>query len=52
MLDLMIRGGTIVTPDGAGHWEIGIAAGKIVAVAAPETTRYLCPLGAIPAASR
>lgn len=36
MLDLMIRGGTVVTPHGAGRWDVGIAAGKIVAVAAPE----------------
>ncbi len=34
MLDLVIRGGTVVTPHGAGAYDVGIAEGKIAAVAA------------------
>src|SRR5262249_10533281 len=39
MLDLLIRNGQVVTPEGAGAWEIAVQDGKIVAVAAPETFR-------------
>ncbi|MFQ5878645.1 MAG: amidohydrolase family protein [Dehalococcoidia bacterium] len=35
MLDLLIRGGTVVTPGGAGQWEVGVQGERIVAVAAP-----------------
>jgi len=37
MLDLMIRGGQVVTPWGVGDWDIAIQGEKIVAVAAPGT---------------
>src|SRR5690242_21834725 len=37
MLDLPIRSGQVVTPQGAGAWEIAVQQGKIVAVAAPGT---------------
>ncbi|HKA40572.1 MAG TPA: amidohydrolase family protein [Burkholderiales bacterium] len=36
MLDLIVRGGLVVRPDATGIADVGIAAGKIVAVAAPE----------------
>ena len=39
MLDLLIRNGLVVTPQGAGAWEIAVQDGKIVAVAAPGTFR-------------
>jgi len=39
MLDLVIRGGTVITPNGAGPWDVAIANGRIVAVAAPEVLR-------------
>jgi dihydropyrimidinase len=39
MLDLLIRNGQVVTPQGAGAWEIAVQDGKIVAVAAPGTFR-------------
>jgi dihydropyrimidinase len=35
MLDLVIRGGLVVTPDGAGRWDVGIAGEQIAAIAAP-----------------
>ena len=35
MLDLIIRGGRVVTPEGAGDFEIGIQGEKIAAVALP-----------------
>ena len=34
MLDLVIHGGTVVTPSGVGQFDIGIQGGKIVLVAA------------------
>ena len=37
MLDLVIRGGQVVTPAGTGLWDIGIIGEKIVAVASPDT---------------
>ena len=39
MLDLLIRNGQVVTPQGAGAWEIAVQDGRIVAVAAPGTFR-------------
>ena len=35
MIDLVIRGDTVVTPQGVGAFDILIAGGKIVAMAAP-----------------
>ncbi len=35
MLDTIIKGGRVVTPTGAGHWDIGILGEKIVAVCIP-----------------
>ena len=37
MLDLVIRGGQVVTPDGVGAWDVGIEGEKIAAIAAPGT---------------
>jgi dihydropyrimidinase len=36
-LDLLIRGGTVVTPQGAGPWDLGVAGERIAAVAAAGT---------------
>jgi dihydropyrimidinase len=36
-LDLVIRGGRVVTPRGAGDWDVGIAGERIAAVALPGT---------------
>ena len=41
MLDLIIRGGKVVTPNGAGLWDVGIADGKIAVVAAPEVLQNM-----------
>jgi len=35
MLDLLIRNGTVITPQGVGAWDVGIEGEHIVAVAAP-----------------
>ncbi len=35
MLDLIIRGGQVVTPMGVGMWDVAVRGEKIVAVAAP-----------------
>ena len=35
MLDLVIRGGLVVTPEEVGERDIGVQEGKIVAIAAP-----------------
>ncbi len=35
MLDLIIRGGQVVTPQGVGVWDVGVEGERIVAVAAP-----------------
>ena len=35
MLDLLIRGGQVVTPGGAGTWDVGIEGERIAVVAAP-----------------
>ena len=37
MLDIIIRGGQVVTPWGVGDWDVAVQGKKIVAVAAPET---------------
>jgi dihydropyrimidinase len=37
MLDLAIRGGQVVTPQGAGWWDIGMQGEQIAIVAAPGT---------------
>ncbi len=37
MLDLVVRGGRVVTPQGEGVWDIGVQGEQIVAVAAPGT---------------
>ena len=37
MLDLVIRGGQVVTPQGVGQWDIGVQGERIVAVAMPGT---------------
>jgi dihydropyrimidinase len=36
VLDVVIRGGQVVTPDGVGQWDVAIQGEKIVAVAAPD----------------
>ena len=35
MLDLLIRGGQVVTPSGVGTWDVGVQGEKIVSVSAP-----------------
>ncbi|MDR0357885.1 MAG: amidohydrolase family protein [bacterium] len=35
MLDRVVRGGQVVTPEGVGTWDVGIAGERIAAVAAP-----------------
>ncbi len=37
MLDLVIRGGQVITPAGAGAWDVGIEGERIAVVAAPGT---------------
>ena len=37
MLDLVIRGGQVITPDGVGAWDVGIEGERIAAVALPGT---------------
>src|SRR5215470_6400424 len=37
MLDLVIRGGQVVTPQGVGAWDVGVEGERIVAVVAPGT---------------
>jgi dihydropyrimidinase len=37
MLDLVIRGGQVVTPAGVGAWDVGVEGERIVALAAPGT---------------
>jgi dihydropyrimidinase len=36
-LDLVVRGGTVVTPQGAGAWDVGIQDGRIATLALPGT---------------
>src|SRR5205814_5777663 len=35
MLDMLIQGGRVVTPAGAGDWDVGVVGEKIVCVAFP-----------------
>ena len=37
MLDLIVRGGRVVTPWGVGNWDVGVQGEKIAAVAEPNT---------------
>ena len=37
MLDLLIRGGQVVTPSGVGNWDVAVQGEKIVAVTEPGT---------------
>jgi dihydropyrimidinase len=37
MLDLVIRGGQVVTPGGVGAWDVGVEGERIVAIGAPGT---------------
>lgn len=36
MLDLLVQGGLVVGPQGAGTWDIGLQGGKIVSLTAPD----------------
>jgi len=36
MLDLVIRGGDVVTPQGVGRWDVAIEGERIVALGLPE----------------
>jgi dihydroorotase-like cyclic amidohydrolase len=35
MIDLVIRGGQVVTPDGVGLWDVAVEGERIAAIAAP-----------------
>ena len=37
MLDLVIRGGRVVTPQGAGSWDVGVQGEQIAVIGAPGT---------------
>jgi dihydropyrimidinase len=37
MLDLLVRGGSVVTPSGVGQFDVGVKDGRIAAVAVPGT---------------
>ncbi len=37
MLDLVIRGGRVITPEGVGAWDVGVDGDRIAAVAAAGT---------------
>ena len=37
MLDLVIRGGRVVTPQGVGSWDVGVKDGRIAVLGAPGT---------------
>ena len=37
MVDLLIRGGQVVTPSGVGNWDVVVQGEKIVAIAEPGT---------------
>ena len=49
MLDLIIKGGTVVTPEGVGLMDVGIRGEQIVAVAAPGVLDDLGPVETIDA---
>ena len=38
MIDLVIRGGQVVTPDGVGLWDVAVEGERIAAVAAPGSS--------------
>ena len=40
MVDLVVRGDTVVTPQGVGAYDIAIAGERIVAMAAAAACRY------------
>ena len=37
MLDLVIRGGRVITPQGVGSWDVGVQDGRIAVLGAPGT---------------
>src|SRR5947207_68422 len=37
LLDLVIRGGRVVTPSGVGNWDLGVQGERIAALGAPGT---------------
>ena len=37
MLDMIVRGGQVITPWGVGDWDVAVQGEKIVAIAAPGT---------------
>src|ERR1700741_2278319 len=37
MIDLVIRGGQVITPQGVGRWDVGVEGEKIAVVAAEGT---------------
>ena len=37
MIDIMIRGGKVVTPSGVGEWDVAVEGEKITAVTEPGT---------------
>jgi dihydropyrimidinase len=37
MIDLVIRGGQVVTPDGVGLWDVAVEGERIAAITAPDT---------------
>ena len=49
MLDLIIKGGTVVTPDGVGVMDVGIQGEQIAAVAAPGVLDDVGPVETIDA---
>ena len=48
-LDLLIRGGTVITPQGAGPWDVGIVDERIAVLVQVETGQALAHLDAIAA---
>ena len=48
MLDLIIRGGQVVTPWGVGDWEVAVQGEKIVAVAAAGVVGAAVAVAAAP----
>ena len=52
MLDLMIRGGLAVTPEGAGLWDVAVAGEKIAAVGAPEALKDIAAARTIDATGK
>lgn len=52
MLDLVVRGGQVVTPHGVGAWDIAIEGEKIVAVAVPGALRDAKPARIIDASGK